>query len=82
MQIVSTVKTMHQSRASIAYLEGGVQGQIRPHEKIPGHDILLVGLTLEKCMSNKGVISTFKFGYSHLILKDHPKSLGSIISEL
>ena len=29
----------------------------------PGHDILLVGFTLEKCMSNKGVINTFKFGY-------------------
>ena len=98
MQIVSIIKTMHQSQASIAYLEGGAQGQIRPHEKIPDHDILLVGFTLEKCMSNKGVISTFKFECSHLILKEepkvkgdhmisymlvyHPKLLGSIISEL
>ena len=73
MQIVSTVKTMHQSRASIAYLEGGAQGQITPHG-IPGHDILLVGFTLEKCMSNKAVISTFKFGCSHL--KEEPKVKG------
>ena len=58
-----------ENRASIPYLEGGVQGQIRPHEKIPGHDIISVGFTLEKCMSNKGVISTFKVGCSHLILE-------------
>ena len=76
MQIVPTVETMHQSRASIAYLEGGPQGKIRPHEKIPGHDILLVGFTLEKCMSNKAVISTFKFGCSHLIFKEEPKVKG------
>ena len=76
MQIVSTVKTMHQSRASIAYLERGAQGQLRPHEKIPGHDILSVGFTLKKCMSNNGVISTFKSGFSHLILKEEPKVKG------
>ena len=38
------------------------------------HDFLNVGFTLQTSgTNNKRVISTFKFGYPHLILKEEPK---------
>ena len=43
-------------------------------KRFPAHDFLRVGFTLQTSRTNnKRVISTFKFGYHHVTLKEGPK---------
>ena len=42
--------------------------------RFPAHDFLHVGLPSQTSRTNnKRVVSTFKFGYAHLTLKERPK---------
>ena len=51
------------------------QGQIWPHQKIPSPWIPIGWFTSQTSrINNKRVISTFKFGYPHLTLKEGPGS--------
>ena len=69
--IISELQALFKFGYPCLTLKEGVQGQIRPHKKIPSPWFLVACLPSQTCRTNnKRVLSNCKFGYPQLPLKE------------